>query len=79
MAFTSQLDGPPIACQPWERFQIFTEELLNAADRWLKMSDDRQQFTLTVANGWARYRRIRMATLNRWIWELCDSAYEPKP
>lgn len=78
MAFTTQLDGLPIACQPWERFGLFSDDLLKQEGPWLKMSDDNQEITLTVDNGWARYRRIRMATLNCWVWELCDSAYEAR-
>lgn len=78
MTFTHQLEGPPIVNQPWERFQLIEEDFLNQATPHLKLSADRQTLLFEVANGWATYRRIKMSTMSRWIWELCDSAYEAK-
>lgn len=78
MTMTMQVDGPPFIDQPWERFGLFEDELLDAGEPWIKLSGDRQEVTFTCANGWARYRRIRMATISRYIWELCDSAYEAR-
>lgn len=78
MTFTSQLEGPPIVNQPWKRFQLIEEAMLDQGSPYFKPSADRQRLKITCANGWARYRRIKFSSLDRYIWELCDSAYEAK-
>lgn len=79
MTFTTQLEGPPIVNQPWERFQRIEDDFLDQDVPYFKLSGDRQGLLIEVANGWATYRRIKQATLNSSIWELCQSSYEPRP